>query len=262
MQMSPALAALSTDVLILGQQLCQAVIVWPIKILSFSWQGGHAGAAAGFAGTGGSVCHRCSNARPDARAACIHGSCRSSSWRRRRWRDSGGRGLSRHHPEDQDAAKEAGPAGLGRPPVHVPAKGTSVYRVSALFIESNSAAVYVFRVIANRITCLSALHAARRLHLRYIKQHCPHNVALQWIQSCLIHDIHMLQGRDDMRMDERLMQVLRTANSTLAAAPEAAHRSLHAMPFAITPLGPRLGLLQWVEGTMPLFQVRISTATC
>lgn len=57
-------------------------------------------------------------------------------------------------------------------------------------------------------------------------------------------------------MDERLMQVLRAANAVLAAAPAAAWQSLAATPFAITPLGPRLGLLQWVGGTVPLFQVR------
>jgi serine/threonine-protein kinase SMG1 len=58
-----------------------------------------------------------------------------------------------------------------------------------------------------------------------------------------------------MRMDERLMQVLRAANGALAAAPPAARQPLAATPFAIAPLGPRLGLLQWVGGTVPLFQV-------
>jgi serine/threonine-protein kinase SMG1 len=58
-----------------------------------------------------------------------------------------------------------------------------------------------------------------------------------------------------MRMDERLMQVLRAANGVLAAAHAAARQSLAATPFAIMPLGPRLGLLQWVGGTVPLFQV-------
>ncbi len=66
------------------------------------------------------------------------------------------------------------------------------------------------------------------------------------------------QGRDDMRMDERLMQVLRAANGMLAAAPAAARRRLAVRPFAITPLGPRLGLLQWVDDTVPLFHVRLT----
>ncbi len=60
-----------------------------------------------------------------------------------------------------------------------------------------------------------------------------------------------------MRMDERLMQVLRAANGMLAAAPAAARQRLAVRPFAITPLGPRLGLLQWVDDTVPLFHVRL-----
>ncbi len=64
-----------------------------------------------------------------------------------------------------------------------------------------------------------------------------------------------VQGRDDMRMDERLMQVLRAANGALAIAPSAAVRRLAVTPFAIAPLGPRLGLVQWVLDTLPLFQV-------
>ena len=58
-----------------------------------------------------------------------------------------------------------------------------------------------------------------------------------------------------MRMDERLMQVLRAANGVLAHNWDSSRRRLAAKSFAITPLGPRLGLLQWVEDTMPLFQV-------
>lgn len=71
-----------------------------------------------------------------------------------------------------------------------------------------------------------------------------------------------VQGRDDMRMDERLMQVLIAANGALASAPSAAVRRLAVMPFAIAPLGPRLGLVQWVPDTLPLFQVRQAARHC
>lgn len=64
------------------------------------------------------------------------------------------------------------------------------------------------------------------------------------------------QGRDDMRMDERLMQFLRATNEVLSTAkPAGRSRRLAVTPFAITPLGPRLGLVQWVPNTVPLFQV-------
>ena len=62
------------------------------------------------------------------------------------------------------------------------------------------------------------------------------------------------QGKDDMRMDERLMQVVRLADALMGADAATASRDLHARSFAMTPLGPRLGLVQWVEHTMPLFQ--------
>ena len=67
----------------------------------------------------------------------------------------------------------------------------------------------------------------------------------------------MSQGKDDMRMDERLMQLVRLADTLMGAEAETARRELHARSFSMTPLGPRLGLVQWVDHTIPLFQVRI-----
>ena len=59
-----------------------------------------------------------------------------------------------------------------------------------------------------------------------------------------------------MRMDERLMQLVRLSDSLMRGDRGASGRSLHARPFGMTPLGPRLGLVQWVEHSVPIFQVR------
>jgi PI-3-kinase-related kinase SMG-1 len=88
----------------------------------------------------------------------------------------------------------------------------------------------------------------------------------------------LLKGRDDLRVDERLMQFMRAANALLAAPAAAAARcgssaqqkaagalwfgfgrrkkqqqQLRVRPYSITPLGRRAGLVQWVRHTTSLF---------
>ncbi|GLI61976.1 hypothetical protein VaNZ11_004542, partial [Volvox africanus] len=67
---------------------------------------------------------------------------------------------------------------------------------------------------------------------------------------------YLLKGREDLRMDERLMQVLRAINVMLQADPTAATRGLATVRcYSVTPLGPRAGLIQWVPATTSLFGV-------
>ncbi|GLC49196.1 hypothetical protein PLESTB_000192700 [Pleodorina starrii] len=67
---------------------------------------------------------------------------------------------------------------------------------------------------------------------------------------------YLLKGREDLRMDERLMQVLRAINAMLQADPAAAARGLSSVRcYSVTPLGPRAGLIQWVPATTSLFAV-------
>ena len=71
-----------------------------------------------------------------------------------------------------------------------------------------------------------------------------------------------LQGKDDMRADQRLMQMVRLADSLMQADRRAAGKELHTRPFGMTPLGPRMGLVQWVEHTLPIFEgSRAATAS-
>ena len=64
---------------------------------------------------------------------------------------------------------------------------------------------------------------------------------------------HSWQGREDLRLDERLMQTLRCANGLFRRSVPSAHRRLHVRTFAVVPLGPRTGLIEWVEHTSSLF---------
>lgn len=49
------------------------------------------------------------------------------------------------------------------------------------------------------------------------------------------------------------MQLVRAGNALLHAEPAAAERRLRAPTFGVVPLGARLGLLQWVQGGVPLW---------
>ena len=64
-----------------------------------------------------------------------------------------------------------------------------------------------------------------------------------------------LQGWEDLRLDERLMQVVTHFSSPLQSDPSTARRQLFPKPLSITPLGPSMGLIQWVDHTMPLYGV-------
>ena len=104
----------------------------------------------------------------------------------------------------------------------------------------------------------SAMLKQQRSHLQLMFLQQRH-VSSHAIAMCLQAHLRPcnMQGKDDMRMDERLMQVVRLADALMGADAAAAARGLHARSFAMTPLGPRLGLVQWVENTMPLFQASL-----
>ena len=64
-----------------------------------------------------------------------------------------------------------------------------------------------------------------------------------------------VQGREDLHLDERLMQMLRSANTALQADELSAYRALHVCTFAVVPLGPKTGLIEWVDLSAPLFGI-------
>lgn len=64
-----------------------------------------------------------------------------------------------------------------------------------------------------------------------------------------------MQGWEDLRLDERLMQLIKTFSVTLGSDADTARRHLLPSPLSVTPLGPSMGLIQWVDHTMPLYGV-------
>lgn len=53
-------------------------------------------------------------------------------------------------------------------------------------------------------------------------------------------------GHEDLRQDERVMQLFELVNTLLAANRETAKRQMAIQRYAIVPLSPRSGLIGWV----------------
>lgn len=62
----------------------------------------------------------------------------------------------------------------------------------------------------------------------------------------------LFKGHENLHLDERVMQILRVCNIMLA---NKEMDNFSCSVYSVTPLGPRSGLIQWVEGATPLFQV-------
>eukprot|EP00081_Caenorhabditis_elegans_P000072 NP_001021054.1 Serine/threonine-protein kinase smg-1 [Caenorhabditis elegans] len=68
----------------------------------------------------------------------------------------------------------------------------------------------------------------------------------------------LFKGREDLHLDERVMQFLRLCNVMLQPG-KGKHRqsvaAYQAHHYAVIPLGPRSGLIKWVEGATPMFHI-------
>lgn len=60
-------------------------------------------------------------------------------------------------------------------------------------------------------------------------------------------------GLEDLHLDERIMQFLSIVNTMFTKVNQQEHPHFHARHYSVTPLGTRSGLIQWVDGAMPLF---------
>ncbi|EGZ11590.1 hypothetical protein PHYSODRAFT_516964, partial [Phytophthora sojae] len=69
---------------------------------------------------------------------------------------------------------------------------------------------------------------------------------------------YLLKAREDLRLDERIMQFLRVTNEFLRADNAAASRDLSAQSYSVIPLSRNAGLIQMVPDVVPLFQVYTS----
>lgn len=62
---------------------------------------------------------------------------------------------------------------------------------------------------------------------------------------------YLFKGLEDLHLDERIMQFLSICNTMMSKNSETkAYRARH---YSVIPLGPRSGLIQWVDGVTPLF---------
>lgn len=60
---------------------------------------------------------------------------------------------------------------------------------------------------------------------------------------------YLLKGHEDMRQDERVMQLFGLINKLLAQNPETSKRDLRMRRFPVIPLSPNTGMQGWVENT-------------
>jgi len=65
----------------------------------------------------------------------------------------------------------------------------------------------------------------------------------------------LLKGREDLHLDERMMQLLSIVNRLMRSNKNSSTRNLSSRHYSVIPLGPRSGLIQWVEGTAPLYSM-------
>ncbi|XP_076458807.1 serine/threonine-protein kinase SMG1-like [Babylonia areolata] len=68
---------------------------------------------------------------------------------------------------------------------------------------------------------------------------------------------YLFKGLEDLHLDERIMQFLSIVNNMFVSASRGQGKRMEyrARHYSVTPLGPRSGLIQWVEGATPLFSL-------
>jgi phosphatidylinositol kinase/protein kinase (PI-3 family) len=59
-------------------------------------------------------------------------------------------------------------------------------------------------------------------------------------------------GHEDLRQDERAMQLFGLVNTLLSQDPDSFKRALHIQRYPIIPLAPNVGLMGWVQQTETL----------
>ncbi|XP_072167614.1 serine/threonine-protein kinase SMG1-like [Diadema setosum] len=64
---------------------------------------------------------------------------------------------------------------------------------------------------------------------------------------------YLFKGLEDLHLDERIMQFLSIVNSMFARNKRQDAPLFHACHYSVTPLGPRSGLISWVDGASALF---------
>ncbi|KAJ0981758.1 hypothetical protein J5N97_010013 [Dioscorea zingiberensis] len=66
---------------------------------------------------------------------------------------------------------------------------------------------------------------------------------------------YLLKGREDLRLDARIMQLLQAINCFLQTCNDTCRRSLAIRYYSVTPISGRAGLIQWVENVTSIYSV-------
>lgn len=77
---------------------------------------------------------------------------------------------------------------------------------------------------------------------------------------CMVGDnghryTYLFKGLEDLHLDERIMQFLSIANQMMSGFKSINSGRYTAKHYSVVPLGPRSGLIQWVEGAVPMFSL-------
>ena len=71
--------------------------------------------------------------------------------------------------------------------------------------------------------------------------------------------VFLFKGQEDLHLDERVMQLLHICNLMLSdqksIQPNDAWPAYYSRNYSVTPLGIRSGLIRWVDGATPMFQI-------
>ncbi|KAK1300358.1 Serine/threonine-protein kinase TOR [Acorus calamus] len=66
---------------------------------------------------------------------------------------------------------------------------------------------------------------------------------------------YLLKGREDLRLDARIMQLLQAINSFIHSDTQTNSQSLAIRYYSVTPISGRAGLIQWVDNVMSIYSV-------
>ncbi|KAK9287064.1 hypothetical protein L1049_015473 [Liquidambar formosana] len=66
---------------------------------------------------------------------------------------------------------------------------------------------------------------------------------------------YLLKGREDLRLDARIMQLLQAINGFLHSSPATCSHSLGIRYYSVTPISGRAGLIQWVDNVISIYSV-------
>lgn len=66
---------------------------------------------------------------------------------------------------------------------------------------------------------------------------------------------YLLKGREDLRLDARIMQLLQSVNGFLQSSSITHRQSLGIRYYSVTPISGRAGLIQWVDNMISIYSV-------